>query len=221
MVHQFSEVECGSSDKVGCFIFDEMSIQEDLQVVRSGDTWNIVGAIDLGEMVNSLEDIYKRKKEVKMASHFILYLFVELGGFRWPVAYYATNNINVHQLYLTFWELVAVLQHYGFQVVYAVMDGSSNNRNFMHLMLPFANIRSMRFTHNPFNHKEKMIPVQDIKHCLKKIHNSLLSSSLEPSAKRTLTLDGNFIVWDHFREAYNFNSSHYIKLFAKLTKEHI
>ena len=173
-------------------------------------------------MVNSLEEIYKRKKEVKMATHFILYLYVGIGGFRWPVAYYATNNINAHQIYLTFWELMSVLQHYGFKVVYAMMDGSSNNRNFMHLMLPFANIRSMKFTtHNPFNHKEKMIMVKDIKHCLKKIRNSLLSSSVDTSARRTLKWNGHLILWEHFREVYNYNCKHYMKLYEKLTREHV
>ena len=45
----------------GYLLVDEMSIQQDLQVVRKGNNWHIVGAVALGPVINNLE--------VKMTSH--------------------------------------------------------------------------------------------------------------------------------------------------------
>ena len=63
--------------------------------------------------------------------------------------------------------------------------------------------------------------VQDIKHILKKIHNSLYSSSLKEGSPRQLKCNEKLIVWEHWEEAYRFNCSHDLQIYRKLTKEQI
>lgn len=36
--------------KRGGILIDEMSIQDDLQIVKKGDSWSIIGAVDMGEI---------------------------------------------------------------------------------------------------------------------------------------------------------------------------
>lgn len=111
----------------GFLLVDEMSIQEDLQIVKRGDQWRIVGSVDLGPIATNL-DSYVTSQTVKMATHCLQFLFVSYSGFRWPVCHYASDNVNGHSLYFTMWPLVSKLQSFGFTVHGALMDGSSNNR---------------------------------------------------------------------------------------------
>ena len=110
---------------------DEMNIQEDLQVVKRGKEWELVGAVDLGPLVNYLEAITKQKEAVQVASHYFQYVYVGFNGFRWPVAYYGMHNVNGHSIYLTIWPLIDELSSYSFNVHGSLMDGSNNNRQFL------------------------------------------------------------------------------------------
>jgi hypothetical protein len=58
-----------------------------------------------------------------------------------------------------------------------------------------------------------------LQHEFKKIRNSLLSSDLE---KKHITYGSDSILWSHFRDAYKWDQdSHCVKVYHKLTKEHI
>ena len=120
----------GTSTFNGYLLLDEMSIQQDLQIVKRGKEWSIVGAVDLGETVNSMTEISREKSNCKLATHCFQFIYVGFNGFRWPVAYFGTDNVNGHSIYLTLWPLVDQLSSYGFSVHGAIMDGSSNNRQF-------------------------------------------------------------------------------------------
>lgn len=206
----------------GMLLLDEMSIQQDLQICKRKDKWEIVGAVDLGPLVNNLEQIKKKKQEIQMASHCFQYLFVSFGGFRWPVAYYGSHNVNGHAIFVTFWELVNTLRSYGFYIHTALMDGSSNNRQFIHLMISNESARSCRYSAvNPYDVKSKVVLMQDIKHVFKKIRNSILSSTTDVTAKRTLKLKGKLILWEHFEAAMNFNNRNGFRLYRRLTQEHV
>ena len=52
----------GDTDAVfnGILLMDEMSIQQDLQMVKKGKEWCLIGAVGLGELVNDLEAIKKK-----------------------------------------------------------------------------------------------------------------------------------------------------------------
>ena len=114
----------------GVILLDEMSIQEDLQVVKKGEYWELAGAVDLGPLVNDLEAIGQKKKEAQLATHCFQYLYQSFSGFHWPVAYYGSHNVNGHSIYFTFWPLVDVLSTYGFEVHGSIMDSYSNNCQF-------------------------------------------------------------------------------------------
>ena len=53
----------GDTDAVfnGILLMDEMSIQQDLQMVKKGKEWSLTGAVDLGKLVNDLEAIKKKR----------------------------------------------------------------------------------------------------------------------------------------------------------------
>ena len=112
----------------GFLLLDQMGIQADLQVVKKGESWELVGAIDLGPLLNDLHVIGGKHKEFQLATHCFQYIYQSYSGFRWPVAFYGSHNVNGHSIYLTFWLLVDALSSYSFKIHGALLDGSSNNR---------------------------------------------------------------------------------------------
>ena len=193
--------KCG--DPAGTYnrmiLLDEISIQQDLQVVKRDHDWDIVGAVDLGPLVNGLEDISKRKKELQMASHYFQYVCVGFNGFRWPVAHYGTNNVNSHSIFFTFWPFLDVLHSYGFDVHGVLMDGSNNNRQVSRLLMKAQNARACRYSvPNPHNAKGHVSLIQDCKHVFKKICNSILSSRRDVKSVCQLTREIYFLGTLHF-----------------------
>ena len=210
----------GESTFNGYLLLDEMSIQQDLQIVKRGKRWSIVGAVDLGPIVNSLEQLSDSKRNMKLASHCFQYMYIGFNGFRWPVAYFGSDNVNGHSIYLTFWPLVDQLSSFGFSVHAAIMDGSSNNRQFTRLIIDPLSARVNKYsTINPYKLGNKIALIQDCKHVFKKIRNSLLSSS--PTGKRQLLLNGVPIYWTFFQECYLFNVQREWRYFNKLTRQHV
>ena len=180
---------------------------------------------DLGPLVNDLEEITQRKKgshALTLATHYLQYMYVSFSGFRWPVAYYGTNNVNGHSIYMIMWPLLDELTTYGFNVHGILMDGSANNRQFTRLVLKPENARMAKYCIPDINNLDHQIAiVQDIKHVLKKICNSLYSSSMKENSPRKLMYNGKMILWEHWEDAYAYNCSHDLRIYRKLSKEHI
>jgi hypothetical protein len=116
--------------KRGGILIDEMTIHDDLQIIKKGDSWSIVGAVDMGDMNNKIDIIINNERKAKMATHCLQYIFHGFTGFRWPVAYYASETANAFQIYNTFWDVLSNLSKHGFTVDYVNMDGASTNRLF-------------------------------------------------------------------------------------------
>ena len=204
----------------GFLLLDEMSIQQDLQIVKRGARWSVVGSVDLGPICNNFDKITNESGKAKMATHCFQYLFVGFNGFRWPVAYFGSDNVNGHSIYLTFWPLVDTLSSFGFTVHAAIMDGSANNRQFARLILDANTARTNMYTTiNPFNVLSSVAIMQDCKHVFKKIRNSLLSST--PNGKRELILNGQHIYWHFFQHCYFFNIKRNFRFFHRFTREHV
>ena len=222
LVWMFNEAvkKGGTSTFNGYLLLDEMSIQQDLQVVKRGHNWSIVGAVDLGPLCNNLHELTNSNDKCKLATHCFQYLYVGFNGFRWPVAYFGSDNVNGHSIYLTLWPLVDQLSSFGFKVHGAIMDGSSNNRQFARLLINPTSARiSMYSTTNPYALNSRFCLIQDCKHVFKKIRNSLLSST--PAGKRQITLHGKSIFWHYFQEAYLFNIRREFRFFHTLSREHV
>jgi hypothetical protein len=207
----------------GGLLLDEMSIQDDLEIMRKGDAWEFVGAVDMGQTNNAITIITNDKKEVKLATHCLQLTFHGYEGFRWPIAYYASNPATTHQLYINIWECVDVLNEYGFDIDYIMFDGETTNRCLTKLLLG-NDIRASHFLATDiFDNSHQIAIIQDIKHVLKKVRNSILSSrNINKCAKgRYLILNDQPIVWDHFEEAFKFNLGGGFRIHRNLTKEHI
>lgn len=209
--------------KRGGIIIDEMSIQDDLQIVRKGDAWSIVGGVDMGEVNNNISVITNKEKKVQLATHCLQFIFHGFCGFRWPIAYFGANPATTHQLYVNFWECLDVLDEHGFTVDYVMFDGATTNRSFMNMLLK-DDPRSEKYTaQNIYDSDHQVYVIQDVKHVIKKLRNNIEASKREhkSSAGRYLVLNGKPVVWDHFEEAYQFNLQSGFRIHKKLTKEHL
>ena len=140
----------GPSTYNGYLLIDEMAIQQDLHIIKRGQHWSIVGAVDLGTICNSLEELADSRKnqDFKLATHCLQYLYVGFNGFRWPVAYYGSDNVNGHGLWFTFWEVVKHVERSKFRVHGAIMDGSSNNRQFTRIVVDPAVAQNEQIHHH-------------------------------------------------------------------------
>lgn len=59
-----------------------MSIQDDLTIERQGDSWKLVGMVDMGETNNNISVICNKEKKVQLATHALQYVFHGFTGFR-------------------------------------------------------------------------------------------------------------------------------------------
>jgi hypothetical protein len=152
-------------------------------------------------------------------SHYYTIYFL---SHRWPVVYFGSNTATAHELYTTFWDCVDKLDEHGFCVDYLMLDGASTNRSFTSMLMKDPRKAKYVF-HDVFDHTHSICAIQDIMHCLKKVRNNIESSTLEHSKDkgRYLIIKDVPVVWDHWRECFNFNFQNGFAIHRKLTDEHI
>ena len=66
----------------GFLLLDKIGIQADLQVIKKGESWELVGPIDLGPLLNDLHVIGGKHKEFQLATHCFQYIYQSHSGFR-------------------------------------------------------------------------------------------------------------------------------------------
>ena len=175
----------------------------------------------MGPLSNDLHVIDGKHTEFQLATHCFQYIYQSYSGFRWPIAFYGSHNVNRHSIYFTFWPLVDALSSYGFKVYGTLLDGSSNNRQFINLMLNPTKARMLQYiATDPHDDSAHVAMVEDCNHCFKKICNSILSSSTSGKTVRTLMWKGHLILWEHFERAYNFNNQTDLRLYRCLSRDH-
>lgn len=76
MYSESKKLQLGPDNLNGGLLLDEMSVQKDLQIVRRNKGWQIVGAVDLGTITNSLDKITAKKEDVQLATHCLQYLYL-------------------------------------------------------------------------------------------------------------------------------------------------
>ncbi|KAL3857566.1 hypothetical protein ACJMK2_012217 [Sinanodonta woodiana] len=224
MVREADRQKISEFGKHGGILIDEMTIQDDLQISKEGDTWNLVGAVDMGEINNRIDVIMNGQKKIKLATHVFQLIFHGFTGFRWPIAYFASETATAHQIFQIVWEGVDKLDDRGFIVDYIMMDGASTNRSFSSMLFTVDPREEGYMTKNMYDASHKICIIQDVMHVLKKIRNNLESSKSvnEHGSGRLLSMvDGSVITWDHFIEAFKFNLQGGFRLHRKLSKEHL
>ena len=63
-------------------IMDEITIQDYLIITKSGDSWNLVGFIDMDKTNNNIMVICSGKKKINLATPAVQFVFHGLTGFR-------------------------------------------------------------------------------------------------------------------------------------------
>ena len=182
-----------------------MQVQDDVQIVRKGSSWELLGFKDVGHTGNLITKL--EKKEVLMATHSLQYVFNGFTGFQWPVSFYATRNASAHELYLTFQEVLHALMLHGFSVDYVSMDGASTNHAFTKMMFSGPPMDILYLARNPLDSSHFIAFNKDIKHCIKKIQNGIESSREANTTKGKLFLYKDLpIVWEMWQRAFAYNS---------------
>ena len=51
-----------------------------------------------------------------LATHVLQFIFLGSSGFRWPVCYFATTEAHAAELVIMVWNVINVVQSYGFKV---------------------------------------------------------------------------------------------------------
>ncbi|VDI04296.1 Hypothetical predicted protein [Mytilus galloprovincialis] len=153
----------------GGVLLDEMSIQEDLQIVNHGNGTSLFGLVDCEPEVMLMHCSNEGKCESKLANHVMQYIFHGITGFRWPFANYPNAQAAPADIFITTWKCIDALYEWGFKPIYLCMDGSSNNRAFLKMHFPENDplLTKMVASHykNPLR---KMIFIMDPCHLIKK-----------------------------------------------------
>lgn len=177
----------------------------------------------MGPINNNTTIITNGSVKTELASHCLQFMFHGFCGFRWPVAYYGSNPAKAHQLFINVWDCVDALDEKGFVVDYVMFDGASTNRSLTNILTNDQPREQKYKAVDIYDSKHKLYIIQDPKHVLKKIRNNIEASTNKhkSTAGRYLVLNGKCVIWEHFKEAYMFNTQMGFRIHRKLTKEHI
>lgn len=204
----------------GGIVIDEMSIQEDLQICKSGDGIEIVGLVDLGEEGNICKTLRVGKKEKQLGNHVCQFVFLGLTGFRFPFAHFVSDQIQAYDLHTLFWEAIDQLQVYDFRCVFTCMDGAQSNRSFLHMNL--GPERQTMTVKSPCNFEETVISMMDYSHVMKKVRNNIIKSGLKKTSTRNLTLPNDDVIqWQMWTDCYQWDQQNGLQIHRRLTNEHI
>lgn len=204
---------------MGGLIIDEMAIQADVEITKSGDVIELVGLSDVGEEGNLSNMLRKGKQERTVGTHALQLVFLGVTGFRFPIAHFISDGVQAPELYCLFWEAVDKLQMFGFTTVYTCLDGAQSNRSFLKIHTG-PNPTSYR-CQSPCTFLD-MIFMMDYSHVIKKIRNNIIKSGISKHCTRNLILDsGRTVQWQMFVDCYQWDKSNALQLHRKLTNEHI
>ena len=205
---------------MGDIILDEMSIQQDIQINKSGEVVELVGFEDIGDEGNTCNILRKGKREKQLGTHVLQFLFLGNTGFRFSFAHFVTTNVQAYDIYSLFWEAVDYLYLFGFTVLYTCTDGAQSNRTFININL--GKDPSTMMSVSPCNPNKSVIFMMDLSHGIKKIRNNVLKSGISKFCTRNLTLPNkDLIQWQIWVNAYKWDQQNALQLHRKLTNEHL
>ena len=91
------------TDGQGGIILDEMRIQSDIQISKSGDMVELSGLGELGEEGKTCHTIRNGKSDKYNETNALQMVFSSISGFRFPFAHFVTDSIQAQNLYSLFW----------------------------------------------------------------------------------------------------------------------
>lgn len=119
----------------GGLMIDEMAIQKDLRLNRTGENYELVGFTDIVEEAKSISTTITHKENIQLSTHVLQLVFLGKTGFRLPLAHFPCLQTSASELYLIFWKAVNMLGLFGFTVTFVSLDGAQTNRDFMKMLL--------------------------------------------------------------------------------------
>ncbi|KAK3747781.1 hypothetical protein QZH41_010671, partial [Actinostola sp. cb2023] len=196
---------------------------EDVEMVVKDGKHRLVGFVDLGKIHDDMQTLSGASEEPKLASHVLQFIFLGDSGFRFPIAQFPSSSCTASGLQFIFWNGVKKMLETGFTIYYCILDGAEVNRQFIKIHFTDENeaINNRFICPNPYNYSCPMVFLMDPKHNFKKLRNNILKSVIDGSSTRCLTIGTNHILWEHFRNAFNYDQGSFSMSFnEKLTAEH-
>ena len=207
----------------GGICIDEMSIQEDLCMVKTNGEVRLVGFVDMGPEAYHLNILCTGKRERELATHVLQFLYLGLNGFRFPFACFPVTQTKAANLHFLFWQAVKFLNIYEFKVLFVSMDGAQTNRDFMKIFFsgtsPLQGNFSTRNIWSPLD--PEILFIMDYSHVIKRIRNNVLKSGTGKTYPRKLCYN-QFIYWEHWVNAFKWDrETNAFPLHRKLTNDHL
>ena len=226
-VFQWMKIEAEKSScsdqKIGGICIDEMSIQEDLCMVKREGEVQLIGFVDMGKEAEHLQVLCTGKRERPLATHVLQFLYLGLNGFRFPFACFPVTQTKAANLHFLFWQAVKYLCMYGFKVAFVSMDGAQANRDFMKMFFPESSpILNQFSTPNIWSRSDpQIIFIMDYSHVIKRIRNNILKSGHSTTHNKTLYYNTT-ICWEHWINAFRWDcDTNAFPIHRKLTNDHL
>lgn len=166
--------------RTGILMHDECKIQQDLVLERHGDSFRLIGWVEMGEEAFLMENLKSGQIKRDLATDVLQITFLGHTGFRFPIAHFASKCAKAHELYIILWDVISSLGEWGFTVDGILQDGGQQNREFMNMLFPGGDaLEKECCVVNVTDPRRKLVVAQDFSHCVKKIRNSILSSGMD------------------------------------------
>ena len=164
-------------DRHGGIVFDEMSIQNDLQLTSASDKAKLIGATDMGDECAAIDTVLQGQTLRPLASHVLQFEFLAYSKLTFPFAHFTSHGASASHLTALFWEAVYFLKLWDFETDFVMCDGAAANRKFIKSM--FRDSTSMLQNEMAFenleNFDDEIVAMVDPKHVIKRIHQKQYS----------------------------------------------
>ncbi|KAH9645396.1 hypothetical protein HF086_000014 [Spodoptera exigua] len=208
-----SVASMSEDDKLCVLIFDEMSITPQIQYDAGND--KLKGFATL-----------KTSDQLQVADHVLLFMVRGVKkNYKQPVAYYFTQNLNKIELKNVIKDVIRKVFATGLKILATVCDQCTTNVGAIESLITESKemfLRKGKIWRNDFIvfNNEKIVPLYDVPHLLKRLRNNLLTKDLvylDPEEGKQKVLK-----WDYFQQLYEADKSYgHLKILQKVTEEHI
>ena len=199
--------------------FDEMKIKENL--VYDKYTGQLIGYVDLGDPELNFSSF---KDHNVLATHvLVLYIRGIASDLKFEVGYFGTKDVTAHQIMLTFWRAISILEDTcNLLVIAVVSDGASSNRAFykMHNMMDGNDNQVVYRTINLYAPERFIWFFADAPHLMKTTRNCIQHSGYNGKT-RLMWNDGKDILWSHIYKLAFDETMFGLKLIPKIREEHV